>query len=129
MAHLPLRYAVEDISIAGVTIRRSDPILNSYAAACEDPDKYGPTAGDFDITRSDKDHLAFDHGVHFCLGAPPARLQAEVALPALFDRSPGSRRPSGRRRWSPCGHSSPTAIALFPLFSPESACRPCPRRR
>ncbi|GAA3841660.1 hypothetical protein GCM10022206_94620 [Streptomyces chiangmaiensis] len=75
---------MEDISIAGVTIRRSDPILNSYAAACEDPDKYGPTAGDFDITRSDKDHLAFDHGVHFCLGGtagpPPGGGRAACSL-------------------------------------------------
>ncbi|MGV9902313.1 cytochrome P450 [Streptomyces sp. NPDC003388] len=43
----------------------------------------------FRIDREDKDHMAFGHGIHYCLGAPLAKLEAEVALPALFERFPG----------------------------------------
>lgn len=89
LAHLPLRYAVEDIEAGGVTIARGDPILASYAAAGRDPRRHGEDADSFDVTRPSKEHLAFGHGVHFCLGAPLARLEAEIALPALFERFPG----------------------------------------
>ncbi|MET9879861.1 cytochrome P450 [Actinacidiphila glaucinigra] len=88
VAHLPLRYAVEDIQVAGTTIAKGDAILASYAAAGRDPGRHGPTADDFDVTRAHKDHLAFGHGVHRCLGAPLARLEAAVALPSLFLRYP-----------------------------------------
>lgn len=47
-----------------------------------------PDADAFDITWADKDHLAFGHGVHFCFGAPPARLEGRTALGKLFDRFP-----------------------------------------
>lgn len=89
VASLPLRYAVEDIPLDGVTIRRGEPILAAYAAAGRDPELHGADADRFDVTRAVKDHLAFGHGVHFCLGAPLARLEAAVALPALFARFPG----------------------------------------
>lgn len=89
VANLPLRYAVEDIELdGGVTLRKGDAIVAAYAAAGRDPQLYGDTADDFDLTRADKDHLAFGHGVHHCLGAPLARLEAAVALPALFARFP-----------------------------------------
>ncbi|MFD7237215.1 cytochrome P450 [Streptomyces syringium] len=89
VANLPLRYAAEDIELdGGVTLRKGDAIIAAYAAAGRDPQLYGDTADDFDLTRADKDHLAFGHGVHHCLGAPLARLEAAVALPALFARFP-----------------------------------------
>ncbi|WP_422399174.1 cytochrome P450 family protein [Streptomyces netropsis] len=89
VANLPLRYAVEDIELdGGVTLRKGDAIIAAYAAAGRDPQLYGASADDFDLTRADKDHLAFGHGVHHCLGAPLARLEAAVALPALFARFP-----------------------------------------
>jgi cytochrome P450 len=88
--HLPLRYAVEDIELdGGLTIRKGEAILASYGAAGRDPRLHGDTAGEFDITRpTRRDHLAFGHGAHYCLGGSLARLEASVALPALFERFP-----------------------------------------
>ncbi|MCZ4602343.1 cytochrome P450 [Streptomyces sp. Lzd4kr] len=91
VSHIPMRYAVEDIPLPTVTIRKGDAILASYGAASRDPDIHGETAGTFDITRSDKRHVAFGHGVHFCLGAPLARAEATHALRLLFERFPQMR--------------------------------------
>ncbi|WP_307811737.1 cytochrome P450 [Streptomyces sp. AV19] len=98
IAHVPLRYATEDIDLDGVLIRRGDPILVSYAAAGHDADRHGANAQAFDITRATRrDHIAFGYGVHRCLGAKLARLEAAVALPAVFGRFPRMRmaRPQG----------------------------------
>ncbi|MEV7468584.1 cytochrome P450 [Streptomyces kronopolitis] len=89
IASLPLRFAVEDIDIPdGPTIRKGEAILPGYAAAGRDPAFHGETAAEFDIRRTDPEHLAFGHGVHHCLGAPLARMEARIALPALFARFP-----------------------------------------
>ncbi|NUS11557.1 MAG: cytochrome P450 [Streptomyces sp.] len=88
VASLPLRYAVEDIEAGEVRIGKGEAILAAYAAAGRHPAYHGPTADSFDVLRPTKEHLAFGHGVHFCLGAPLARLEAEIALPALFERFP-----------------------------------------
>ncbi|MFF3887272.1 cytochrome P450 [Streptomyces sp. NPDC001914] len=97
VASLPLRYAVEDIVLSelggpdGIVIAEGEAILAAYAAAGRDPERHGKDADRFDVTRADKEHLAFGHGVHRCLGAPLGRLEARVALPALFGRFPGLR--------------------------------------
>ncbi|MFJ1747901.1 cytochrome P450 [Streptomyces sp. NPDC088116] len=89
IAHLPLRYALEDIPLAGgQTIAKGEAILASYAAANRHPDWHGESADHFDVTRTSKEHLAFGHGVHFCLGAPLARLEVATALKMLFERFP-----------------------------------------
>ncbi|MEU7531954.1 cytochrome P450 [Saccharothrix sp. NPDC042600] len=88
VAHLPLRYAVEDVAVDGTVIARGDAVLAGYAAAGRDPEHHGPTAAEFDPGRADKTHLSFGFGAHYCLGAPLARLEAELALPALFARFP-----------------------------------------
>jgi cytochrome P450 len=88
VASLPLRYAVEDIQLDGVTIRKGEAILAAYAAAGRDTELHGDNAEQFDVTRPNKDHLAFGHGVHYCLGAPLARIEAEIALPSFFARFP-----------------------------------------
>ncbi|MFE4975965.1 cytochrome P450 [Kitasatospora sp. NPDC056651] len=89
VAHLPMRFAVEDIELpGGVTVRRGEAILPAYAAAGRHPVRYGDSGADFDVTRPVKDHLAFGHGVHFCLGAPLARLEGRTALSRLFARFP-----------------------------------------
>lgn len=88
IASLPLRFAVSDITIEGVTIPAGDAIVTTYAAAGLDPEHYGAGAAEFDAARTSDDHLAFGIGVHRCIGAPLARMEALTALPALFERFP-----------------------------------------
>lgn len=95
--HLPLRYATTDIDLGdGVTIGKGHLILIAFGAHGRDP-LVNPDPGGFDIDRHDRQHLAFGYGMHFCLGAPLARLEAQIALPALFRRfpPPPRRRPRG----------------------------------
>ncbi|WP_406630316.1 cytochrome P450 [Amycolatopsis sp. WGS_07] len=89
LSHLPLRFALEDIEVEGTTIREGDPILASLGPAGRDEGHHGPDANEFDLSRKDKTTLAFGHGVHYCLGAQLARMEAELGLPALFERFPG----------------------------------------
>ncbi|MFF9869620.1 cytochrome P450 [Streptomyces sp. NPDC013953] len=90
--HLPLRYAVADIPLPdGQVIAKGEAILASYAAANRHPGWHGPDADAFDVTRITKDHLAFGHGVHFCLGAPLARMEIAAVLQAFFARFPEAR--------------------------------------
>jgi 2-hydroxy-5-methyl-1-naphthoate 7-hydroxylase len=81
----PFRYPAEDVEIGGVVIRKGEPVMMSYAALGRDPQHHGPRAASFDVTR-DTRHLSFGHGPHFCVGAPLARLEAHIALPAFFAR-------------------------------------------
>ncbi|MBQ0847192.1 cytochrome P450 [Streptomyces sp. BH-SS-21] len=106
-AYSPMRFAVDDITLGDggsgpdaddsgpdaaddtVTIRRGDPILVSFAAASSDPEAYGDDVAVFDVLRQGRrEDLAFGHGVHRCLGAPLARIEAGVAVAALFERFP-----------------------------------------
>ncbi|MFH8370957.1 cytochrome P450 [Streptomyces sp. NPDC018031] len=89
LMHMPLRYAVEDIPLTDdLVIRKGEAILLGFGAAGRDPAVHGETCDDFDATRTSKEHLAFGYGAHFCPGASLARLEAEIALPALFDAFP-----------------------------------------
>ncbi len=90
------RIALEDMEIAGTSVPRGAWVHVSLgaadrdAAAFDDPDR-------LDVTRAPKRHVAFGHGPHFCLGAPLARLEGEIAIGGLLDRSrPRPRRPGHR---------------------------------
>jgi cytochrome P450 len=88
--YLPMRFAIEDIDLGeGVVIRKGDPIIIGFAAAGRDPALHPDCPERFDPARASKEHLAFGHGPHFCLGAHLARLEAEVALSTLFEHLPG----------------------------------------
>ncbi|HEY2062697.1 MAG TPA: cytochrome P450 [Amycolatopsis sp.] len=88
VAHLPFRFTVEDVDIAGVTIPRGSPVLMAFAAIGRDPAIHGESAGTFELNREDKRHLSFGHGIYRCIGRPLALLEAEVALSMLFERFP-----------------------------------------
>jgi cytochrome P450 len=89
IGNFPARYPLADIEIAGVAIRRGEAILAPYSGVGRDEAQHGEQADRFDITRPQQRHLAFGGGPHVCLGAHLARLEAQVALPALFARYPG----------------------------------------
>ncbi len=90
--HLFVRYAQEDAEVAGVMLPRGTGIALLYGAANRDPARY-PQANRFNpsrpVTESASANFAFGGGIHFCLGAPLARLELQVALPILFERLPG----------------------------------------
>ncbi|GHH78497.1 cytochrome P450 [Kitasatospora indigofera] len=83
------RFTTEDVEVDGAVIPRGEPVLISYNAIGRDPAQHGVTAELFDVTRDPARHLSFGHGPHVCPGSPLARLEAAVALPALFERFPG----------------------------------------
>jgi vitamin D3 1,25-hydroxylase len=83
----PLRVAAEDVEYGGVTIPARSLVQLTLGAANRDDGRY-PDAASLQVDRDASGHLAFGHGIHFCLGAPLARLEGEVALAALLGRFP-----------------------------------------
>lgn len=86
--HLFTRYAYEDIEIAHHTFHRGDEVGCLLAAANRDPQSWDEPAH-FNPHRPAKPNLSFGVGLHFCVGAPLARLELQIALPILFRRLPG----------------------------------------
>ncbi|MEU4419317.1 cytochrome P450 [Actinoplanes sp. NPDC024001] len=96
------RVATEDLEIGGVTISAGDPVVVVLLSANRDGDRF-PAADELRLDRPQNPHLAFGHGIHYCLGAPLARLEAQVAFSALLTRHPGLRLavPPEDLRWRP----------------------------
>ncbi|MFF5158878.1 cytochrome P450 [Streptomyces sp. NPDC000348] len=88
-SHVLIRFATEDVPVGDKVLPAGDALIVSYAAIGRDERAHGPTAGVFDITRESAGrHISFGHGPHVCPGAALSRLEAGVALPALYARFP-----------------------------------------
>ncbi|WP_017241200.1 cytochrome P450 family protein [Streptomyces sp. SS] len=84
------RYATRALTIGGQEIPAGDPVLVVLAAANRDPERFtGPDV--LDLARRDNQHLGYGHGIHYCLGAPLARLEGQTALATLLTRLPDLR--------------------------------------
>lgn len=81
------RYAREDITLHGMTIPRGSLTLAAIASANRDETVF-ENPNTLDITRSPNRHLSFGHGIHYCLGAPLARMEGSIALNTLLKRAP-----------------------------------------
>lgn len=95
------RLAKEDVELGGKTIRQGQFVYAMLAAANRDPARF-PDPDRLDITRTDHHHLAFGQGWHFCLGAPLARLEAQIAFTTLLKRFPKMRLATDQLEY---GHS------------------------
>jgi unspecific monooxygenase len=85
--HMFTRYAYEDVEIGGHTFARGDEVALMLGATGRDPQVW-PSPHVFDPTRSIIRNTSFGGGIHFCVGAPLARLEMRIALPMLFERYP-----------------------------------------
>lgn len=83
------RYAAEDLTLGGVPIPRGGMVVVALGSAGHDaPQSVGTDPALLDVTRPNPRHLAFGHGIHYCLGAPLARLETAIALRTLLSRVP-----------------------------------------
>ncbi|MEU1670687.1 cytochrome P450 [Streptomyces roseifaciens] len=99
------RFPLENVDIGGVTVPAGETVLLSLASANRDPHHFSEPDR-LDLNRDRSGHLALGHGIHYCLGAPLARMETEIALAALLEWFPGlaldgaredvARRPSIR---------------------------------
>ena len=85
--HMFTRYAYEEVTVSGHTFRRGDQVALLLGAANRDPAIW-PDPNRFDPERAIVTNAAFGGGLHFCVGAPLARLELKIALPVLFERLP-----------------------------------------
>jgi cytochrome P450 len=79
------RVAKQEVTLAGETIPSGAPLVAWIGSANRDGDQF-PEPDKFDIQRNPNRHLAFGHGIHYCLGAPLARMEAEIALKTMLER-------------------------------------------
>ncbi|MDA5144943.1 cytochrome P450 [Streptomyces sp. AD681] len=84
------RFATRQLTIGGQDVAAGDPVLVVLAAADRDPERF-TDPDTLDLARRDSQHLGYGHGIHYCLGAPLARLEGQTALATLLTRLPDLR--------------------------------------
>ncbi|MEU9776473.1 cytochrome P450 [Streptomyces sp. NPDC047968] len=94
------RFATQALELGGAVIPAGDTVLLSLASANRDPDRF-PDPDRLDTSRDATGHLALGHGIHYCLGAPLARAETEIALTALLDRFDNLDFAGTGLRWRP----------------------------
>ncbi|MFI8091497.1 cytochrome P450 [Streptomyces sp. NPDC086080] len=94
------RFPIQDVTIGGVRIPAGETVLLSLSAANRDPDRF-PDPDCLDLGRDATGHLALGHGIHYCLGAPLARAETEIALAALLERFEDLELTENEPRWRP----------------------------
>ena len=87
---LTARVATEDLDLGGHRVQQGESVLALLGAANRDPDQFADPDR-LDLTRTPNPHLSFGRGIHFCLGAPLARLEAQIAIAGLVARFPKLR--------------------------------------
>ena len=92
------RYAREDVEVAGTIIRRGELVYAVLGSANRDERQF-PDPDRLDLSREPNRHLAFGLGVHYCLGAPLARLEGQIAIRTLVSRLPHLRMTQRPLRW------------------------------
>jgi hypothetical protein len=95
-----VRQAAEDMEFRGKKIRKGEPVILLIGAANRDPDQF-PDPDRFDIARTPNKHVAFGLGIHYCLGAPLARIEMDIAFRALLKQMPRPRLVEEKIQWRP----------------------------
>jgi len=96
--HIARRRLLEDVQIHGRTMPAGDPVVLLLGSANRDPFRFDDP-DTLDVGRKPNPHVTFGHGIHFCLGAPLARIEGRVAFSALLERLPDLRLATDEVRW------------------------------
>jgi len=110
-----LRFTKQDTNLRGTDVPAKTAVFLALAAANRDPAQF-PNPDTLDLERTPNDHVAFGHGIHFCLGAPLARLEASIAIGAVLERFPHLRLAEPTKRIEYRGSfalRSPDAIQML----------------
>jgi cytochrome P450 len=94
------RFAAQPFELAGQRIEQGQQVSAVIGAANRDPAHF-PDPDRFDITRNPNRHLSFGHGIHFCLGAPLARVEARIAFGQILESLPDIRLATEQPEWRP----------------------------
>jgi pimeloyl-[acyl-carrier protein] synthase len=97
-AQYTVRKANEDLELGGKTIKKGQAIILLLGAANRDPERFVDPAR-FDIQRTDNKHIAFGYAAHFCVGAPLARQEGQIAVMTMLERLPNLRLESTEAVW------------------------------